>query len=256
MCSAPNFAVYVGEKAPEILGAPARELGLRTLIVGGEPGGGIPTVRARLEEVWGATCAEVLGNSDIATLLWAECEAGGGMHFIGHDMVLAELIDPDTESHIDPEPGATGELVYSALRRQASALLRFRSNDRVEITNDHCECGRTSFKLRCFGRTDDMLLVRGINVWPSAVQDVITGFRPRVTGLMRILVDFDGHTTQRPLHIEVECAGDRTLLADDITKSLASRLVFSAHVVIVEPGTLTTPGAAKVALVQRTAARP
>ena len=180
------------------------------------------------------------------------------MHFIGQDIVLAELIDPDTETHIEPQPGAVGELVYSALRREASALLRFRSNDRVEVTGDSCECGRTSFKIRCFGRTDDMLLVRGINVWPSAVQDVIAGFRPRATGLMRILVDFDGHTTQRPLRIEVESAGDPQdggRLAEDITKSIASRLVFSADIAIVPRGTLTAPGAAKVALVQRIAGR-
>jgi phenylacetate-CoA ligase len=254
MVTAPNFAVYMGEQSPRVLGRPAVDLGVRALVVGGEPGGGIPSVRARIQETWGATCCEVLGNSDIATLVWAECDARDGMHFVGQDIVLAELVDPETGAHVEPVAGATGELFYSALRREASALLRFRSGDRVEVLGTTCSCGRLSYKIRCFGRTDDMLLVRGINVWPTAVQDVITGFRPRAGGAMRIIADFDGHTTQRPLRIELERADlevDGTQLAQDIAKSLSSRLVFSSEIVVVDPGTLAPPGAAKVALVHR-----
>lgn len=254
ICTAPNFAIYLGEQAGPVLDMAATDLGVRALVVGGEPGGGIPSVRERIEATWSATCREVLGNSDIATLVWAECEEGTGMHFVGQDIVLAEIVDPETGRHVEPRPGATGELFYTALEREASALLRFRSGDRVEVTGTSCSCGRTSYKLRCFGRTDDMLLVRGINVWPTAVQDVITGFVPRTTGVMRIVADFEGYATQRPLRIQVERAGageDAERLADDIAKSLSSRLVFSSQVEILEPGTLARPGAAKVKLVER-----
>ncbi|QEC46975.1 phenylacetate--CoA ligase [Baekduia soli] len=256
VCTAPNFALYLGERAPDILGVAARDLGVRALVVGGEPGGGIPAVRERIEETWGATCREVLGNSDIATIIWAECEAGDGMHFIGHDLVLAELIDPVTGEHVEPEAGAVGEIVYSALQREASAHLRFRSRDHVEVLGTgRCSCGRTSYRLRCFGRTDDMLLVRGINVWPTAVQEIVTAFRPRTTGAMRIVADFEGHSTQRPLRVEVERAPGEgeAALADDLTRSIHSRLVFSADVAVLEPGTLARPGAAKVQLVHRVA---
>ena len=184
----------MGDSAEDIIGMQARELGLRTLVVGGEPGGGIPGRPRPDRGAWGASCREVLGNSDIATIVWAECEAGDGMHFIGQDLVLAEMIDPQTGKHVEPVAGAIGELVYSALRREASALLRFSSGDIVEVIGDSCACGRTSFRLHCFGRTDDMLLVRGINVWPTAVQEMITAFRPADHGRMRIVADFDGHS--------------------------------------------------------------
>jgi phenylacetate-CoA ligase len=255
MVAAPNFALYLGEQCERVLGFPASELGIRTLVVGGEPGGGIPPIRRRIEETWGATCCEVLGNSDIATLIWAECEARSGMHFVGQDIVLAELLDPDTGEHVAPRPGATAEIVYSALRRSASALLRFKSGDRVEVLDDRCTCGRTSYKIRCFGRTDDMLLVRGINVWPTAVQELVNDFRPRAGGAMQILADFDGHTTQRPLRIKVERAHqdvDAEQLAADLRRSIESRLVFSSTIEVVDPGTIAPPGAAKVALVLRT----
>ena len=255
LCSAPNFAAYMASQAPRFIGVEATELALRMLVVGGEPGGGIPSVRQHLEGLWGARCCEVLGNSDIATIVWAECEAQAGMHFTGHDIVLAELIDPETGAHVEPVAGAEGEIVYTALRREASALLRFKSGDRIEVLagRDACSCGRTSFRLRCVGRTDDMLLVRGINVWPTAVQEVVAGFRPRATGVMRIVADFEGYSTQRPLRIQVERAAgvDGEALAADIARSLASRLVFSASVECLEVGVLDPPGAAKVKLVER-----
>jgi phenylacetate-CoA ligase len=256
LCTAPNFAAYFASQAPKHIGMEATELGIRRLVVGGEPGGGIPSVRSHIEEAWNATSCEVLGNSDIATIVWAECLGRDGMHFVGQDIVLAELVDPETGEHVDPVAGAQGEIVYTALRREASALLRFKSGDRAEVLADEgsCSCGRTSFRLRCIGRTDDMLLVRGINVWPTAVQEVVAGFRPRATGAMRILADFEGYTTQKPLRIQVERSAadvDGEALAADIERSLSSRLVFSAHVESVDPGVLVPPGAAKVKLVER-----
>lgn len=256
--TAPNFAIYLGEQAERILGIPARELPIHALVVGGEPGGGIPELRERIETLWDATSCEVLGNSDIATIVWAECDQRDGMHFTGQDFVLAELIDPETGAHVEPVLGATGEIVYTALEREASALLRFRSGDRVEVVaGAGCACGRTSYRLRCFGRTDDMLLVRGINVWPTAVQGLVASFRPRATGAMRILVDFDGYSTQRPLRIQVERASaevDAEQLCQDLLRSISSRLVFSAAVEILDPGALEVPGAAKVKLIERVVA--
>jgi phenylacetate-CoA ligase len=259
LCTAPNFAAYFADQAPKHIGMDAAELGIRRLVVGGEPGGGIPSVRAAIEAAWNATSCEVLGNSDIATIVWGECLERTGMHFLGQDIVLAEIVDPDTGAHVAPVAGAEGELVYTALRREASALLRFKSGDRVEVIAEEgtCACGRTSFRLRCIGRTDDMLLVRGINVWPTAVQEVVAGFRPRTTGAMRILADFDGYVTQKPLRLQVERASaeiDGDALAADIEGSISSRLVFSAAVECVDVGVLDSPGAGKVKLVHRVGA--
>src|SRR5258708_4747178 len=109
-----------------------------------------------------------LTNGDIAASLWGECEAQAGMHFSGEGIVHVELIDPDTEKTLEFKDGASGELVYTHLRREAAPLLRFRSRDHVRVWVSPCSCGRTSLPVRCLGRTYDMLLVRGVNVVPSA----------------------------------------------------------------------------------------
>jgi phenylacetate-CoA ligase len=256
LCTTPNFALYLADVCAETIGIEATELAVRSLVVGGEPGGGIAPIRRRIEEGWGASCCEVLGNSDIATMVWAECPDRSGMHFVGQGLVLAEIVDPDTGKHVDMVPGATGELIYTALVREASALLRFQSGDLVEVLGTECPCGRTSPKIRCFARTDDMLLVRGVNVWPTAVQEVVAGFRPRTTGAMRILVDFEGHATNRHLKLELEQAAGLTAdeaaaLENDVAAAIRSRLVFQADVKVVARGVLEPPGAAKVRLVQR-----
>jgi phenylacetate-CoA ligase len=179
------------------------------------------------------------------------------MHFIGQDLVLAELIDPATGQVLEPRTGLTGELVYTALDREASPLLRFRSRDHVEILGTDCSCGRTSYRLRCFGRTDDMLIVRGVNVWPSAVQEIVNTFLPRTTGLVRICADFPGHATQSPLKLRIEHAGlsapDVETLRHDLGHRIREMLMFRADIEMLPPDTLEKPGAAKVALVERLA---
>jgi phenylacetate-CoA ligase len=252
----PNFLTYLGDQAAGVLGRSLEGSTVEHLVVGGEPGGGIPSIRAYLQGSWGATCTEVLGNSDMAPLIWGECLDRSGMHFCGQALVLVELIDPTSLRHVEPVPGASGEIVYTALRRDASPLLRFRSGDRVEVLGTDCGCGRASYKIRCTGRTDDMLIVRGVNVWPTAVQEIVVAHRPAATGAMRILVDFEGHATNRPLQIQVERgngldpAGSEALAAS-VTEAIRSALVFTPSVEIVEPGSVEQPGAGKVRLVER-----
>jgi phenylacetate-CoA ligase len=192
----PYFLAYLAEQAPVIVGRPARELGVRVLSVGGEPGGGLPAVRENLESLWGATSREMLGGTDIACTYWGECEAGDGMRFLSPDLMVAELIDPETGERVEPAEGAQGELVYTALRRQASPLLRFRTRDHVLVTGTSCSCGRTGYKLRCVGRTDDMLIVRGINLFPSA------GVRSALNVKTAVELVPEG-TLKRPDHVKV-----------------------------------------------------
>ena len=259
LCAAPNLAIHIAEQSDDVLGHPASELPVRNLVVGGEPGGGIPAVRQKIESLWGASSCEVLGNSDIATLVWAECQERTGMHFIGQGLVLAELIDPETEKVVEPSLGVKAEIVYTALSRQASPLLRFRSRDHIEVLGTSCACGRTSYKLRCFGRTDDMLIVRGINVWPTAVQEIVSSFRPATTGVFRIVANFEGHSTNDPLRIQIEAgpgaetvAMDRT--ADQIRGRIREMLVFQPDIEMLPAGSLPKPGTAKVSLVERVSA--
>ncbi|KHL01361.1 phenylacetate--CoA ligase family protein [Sinomonas humi] len=252
----PNFLAHLGEQAPSALGLDARDLGVRTISVGGEPGGGLPAVRERLESLWGATSREMLGGTDIACIYWGECAFGDGMHFLSPDLMIAELIDPETGAVVVPAEGARGELVYTALRREASPLVRFRTRDHVVVTGTDCACGRTGYKVRCVGRTDDMLIVRGINLFPSAVKQLVSELRPLTTGEMRIRVDFEGHSTQKPLPVVVEYADglsarEQNELRASIEQRVRSALNVKIVVDLVPEGTLKRPDHVKVALIER-----
>src|SRR3989454_3858264 len=160
--------------------------GLDRIIVGGEPGGGEETFRGKLEAAFGARVYEIMGIGDIAASLWGECEAQAGMHFSGEGVIHAELIDPDTGRTVELKDGETGELVYTHLRREAAPLLRFRSRDHVRVWCGRCPCGRNALRVRCIGRTDDMLIVRGGNVFPSAVREIVARLQPKVTRAIQI----------------------------------------------------------------------
>jgi phenylacetate-CoA ligase len=161
----PSYAAYLAERNPELAGS-----SVERALVAGEPGGGEPAFRAKLEEGWGANVTEAMGVGDIGVSLWGECEEQAGMHLGARGFVHAELIDPETAEAVAFEDGAEGELVLTHLRHRAAPLLRFRTRDHVRVWTSPCRCGRTSPRMRCIGRTDDMLIVRGVNVFPSAVR--------------------------------------------------------------------------------------
>jgi phenylacetate-CoA ligase len=162
------------------------------------------------------------------------------MHFNGPDFVVAEVIDPDTEESLPIEAGVTGELVYTSLQRECVPLLRFRTRDRVAVLGTSCACGRTGFRLRCVGRTDDMLIVLGVNVFPSAVRDVVSGFHPRTTGEIQILLEKLGPKVDPPLRVVAECASSSANdeLKDEIERKIRAALTVPASVELVPAGTL------------------
>jgi phenylacetate-CoA ligase len=242
--------------APDILGKRADELGVERLVVGGEPGGGIPAIRESLEEKWGAKVCEMMGGTDLGVIYWAECDEQGGMHMICQDHIIVELIEPETEQVIPFEKGVTGELIYTAIGREASPVVRFKSGDHIVVTDTACSCGRTGPKIRCFGRTDDMLIVRGINVFPSAIQDLILQLQPDTSGVMRVWADFEGHTTQANLKVLVERGIDRSKeqdqeLVSHVEQTIRNALSFKAKVIVVDANSFEKPGVAKVALTLR-----
>ena len=176
-----------------------------------------------------------MGIGDIAASLWGECPQQGGMHFSAGGIIHVELIDPDSGKNISLSDGAEGELVYTHLRREAAPLLRFRSRDHARVWTSPCACGRTSLRARLFGRTDDMLIVRGVNVFPSAVREVVAKFQPRVTGAMQIRPRTKGVKQDPPLPVVVE--GDAAV-AEAIAKEIRSTLMFTAEVRMVPPQSL------------------
>jgi phenylacetate-CoA ligase len=231
----PSYAAYLLELAD------LRGSSVRRVLVAGEPGGGEPAFRAKLEDGWGARVTEAMGIGDIGPSLWGECEQQAGMHLGAHGFVHPELIDPETGAARDWEDGATGELVLTHLRHRAAPLLRFRTRDHVQVWTGACACGRTTPRVRCLGRTDDMLIVRGVNVFPSAVREVVGAFEPAVSGNILVEPRGKGVKQEPPLPVKVELARDRVAdaeLAAAIRGRLREVLVVQTDVELVPFGSL------------------
>ena len=247
----PSYAFHLIEAARQ-RGVDLKGSSVRFLLVAGEPGGGEPAMRAQLEEGWNAQVTEAMGIGDISVSLWGECEHRNGMHFSGHGLVHVELIDPETGEAVPMADGARGELVYTHLRREAAPLLRFRSRDHVEVHAGPCPCGRTSPRVRCIGRTDDMIIVRGVNVFPTAVREVVSQFAPEVSGAIQIRAK-KGVSQQPPVPVRVELAQGRAAsdaFAQQIKTRIRDTLTFAAEIELVPWGSLPRSDY-KIKLVER-----
>ena len=236
----PSYAAYLVEWSRE-RGVDLAGSSVQRVLVAGEPGGGEPAFRALLEEGWGAKVTEAMGIGDIGISLWGECEAQDGMHLGARGFVHVELIDWETGEARELEDGANGELVLTHLRHRAAPLLRFRTHDHVEVRTSPCPCGRTSPRVRCIGRTDDMLIVRGVNLFPSAVREVVGGLAPAVSGYIVVRPTTPGVKQDPPLPVTVELARDATpdpALAEAIQTRIRDVLVVQTSVELVPWGTL------------------
>ncbi len=236
----PSYAAYLIEAAAE-RGLDLRGCSVERVLVAGEPGGGEPAFREALQRGWGAQVTEAMGIGDIGVSLWGECEQRHGMHLGARGIVHAELVDLDTGASLGLEDGARGELVLTHLRHRAAPLLRFATHDHVVVSADPCPCGRTSPRIRCVGRTDDMLIVRGVNVFPSAVREVVTSFGDDVSGNILVRPRAPGVEQDPPLPVSVELASGATAtptLAEAISERLRSTLVVQARVELVPWGSL------------------
>src|SRR4051812_16726458 len=159
------------------------------------------------------------------------------MHFLGGGYIHDGLIEPQSGKTMGIKNGANGEPVYTHLRREATPLVRFWSRDRVMVWSSRCACGADTLRTRCIGRTDDMLIVRGVNVFPSAVREVVARYEPRVTGAILIRPRNRGVKQEPPLTVIVEGEGDAAL-AEQIAKDIRNTLVFTPEVKLVKPQSL------------------
>lgn len=219
-----------------------KTLGLRIIFAGGEPGASIPEVRRQVQELFNCRLMECSGNGDYGAMVWGECEHQNGMHFMGQGVIHPEIIDPDSRESLPIAPGLRGELVCTTIDRECIPLIRFRTRDHVEVTHTECECGRTGFGIRIIGRTDDLLIVRGVNVYPSAVRDVVAGFAPQTNGIIEIQLHKappEGWEPPVCLKVEVNDGVEPSKeLKLNIEDSLRDSLIFRAEVELVPEGTL------------------
>src|SRR5262245_30600468 len=192
----PSYALHLLQVARE-RGADPAKLPVRVTVHAGEPGAGIPAVRARIEAGWGARAFDHAGMTEMGAYGY-ECEAQAGLH-VNESEFIAEVLDPATGA-----PADEGELVLTNLGRLGSPLVRYRTGDRVRRAAGPCACGRTFVRLEggILGRLDDMLIVRGVNVFPAAIEAIVRRFpveefqievfRDGELDEIRILVEVDG----------------------------------------------------------------
>ena len=237
----PSYGLYLIDWCQEH-GIETQSLGLKNMITAGEPGGGDPLIRGRIEEAFGCKVRESMGIGDISLSTWAEDDDGNGMHFMARGFVHVELIDPASGDPIPWQDGAQGELVYTALLRDAMPLLRFRSRDHVVVNMQPNPTGRTGPRIRCIGRTDDMLIVRGVNLFPSAIRSILNEFTPDVSGMLQVRPKEAGVLQTPPLPVLVELGEEFSGSADDLAQKLQSeirsRLLVTTDLQLVPYGTI------------------
>ncbi|RAI43914.1 phenylacetate--CoA ligase family protein [Rhodoplanes roseus] len=233
----PSYAWYLGETALQEGYDLQKDLAVRRIFVAGEPGGSIPQTRSRIEELWGASVYDYYGLSDIFGSCAGECEAKDGLHW-AEDHIHVEVIDPDTGEPV--REGERGELVLTTLRKAARPLIRFRTGDIVSVTTEPCACGRTALRMHgVHGRLDDMLIIKGVNLFPSDVEAVARQDRD-LTGEYRLVVERIDHLDR--ITVEVERVrgfnGTDEDLGHRVSRRLKSVNGVSAEVRVLAPDTL------------------
>jgi phenylacetate-CoA ligase len=242
ICCTPTYALRLAEVAAEQGGMlergghPLRDSTVRVLIVAGEPGGSIPATRARIEEAWGARVIDHHGLTEVGPVSFECWERPGGLH-LNESEFLCEVVDAESGRLVGE--GEPGELVVTNLGRTASPVLRYRTGDIVIRSSEPCVCGRTWARLQggILSRADDMVAVRGVNVYPAAIESVVRSFSAVVE--FRTTVNRSG--AMRAVLVEIEVGGadaDRAATAVQLSHELREALGLTVPVHVVESGTL------------------
>lgn len=238
ICCTPTYALRLAEVAKEE-GYDLTQSSVRAIIVAGEPGGSIPAIRAKIESQWKARVFDHWGMTELGSLAM-ECAANpGGVHILETECI-AEIIDPKTGEPV--AVGTPGELVITNLGREGSPLIRYRTGDLVQADTAKCSCGRSLLRLNggVLGRVDDMFVVRGNNVYPSAIEAIVREFRD----VAEYRIELETRRAMPHLKLEIEPTAEAAArnggaeLIAVVSRALSSRLNFQPEVVAVLPGAL------------------
>jgi phenylacetate-CoA ligase len=206
LIATPSFGQYLIEECPNAAGLAARELGFRWFFCAGEPGGGNPGVRRMLAEGYGAKVFDHTGGGHAFHGISCDepPEEYKGMHFVSEDHCLLELVDPHTRAPVALAEGAVGEMVFTFLDWEGGPFMRYALGDLIQVWTRPCACGMPGMRFKIVGRTDDMLIVKGVNVYPEAIRNVLAAFAPEVSGAFRIVLARPGPKVDPPLRLRVE----------------------------------------------------
>lgn len=234
MCCTPTYALRLAEVAREI-GFDLSRIPMQVTVHAGEPGASVPATKARIETAWGARCYDHAGASEVGAHSF-ECQAQpGSTHAIDSEFIV-EVIDPETGEHV-PD-GTEGELVLTNLGRVGFPAIRYRTGDVVRVDDSPCPCGRTftRFAGGVIGRADDMVVVRGVNVYPAAVENLVR----RHASVDEFRVTITRQREMAEVRIEIECrdGADGLIEAEAVRASFASTLGLRPEVTAVPRDTL------------------
>ncbi|RLT05681.1 MAG: phenylacetate--CoA ligase family protein [Planctomycetota bacterium] len=254
VCCTPTYALRLGEVAAELAKQPGNSTAsemlksVRLLIVAGEPGGSVTSIRHKIEESWGARVIDHWGMTEVGPLAGECVENPGGLHVLETECI-AEILDTVTGQPFDLKDTTApvrGELVITNLGRVGSPMIRYRTGDIVELDPQPCPCGRPLMRLKggILGRVDDMLTIRGNNVFPTAIEAILREFSE--------VIEFQFETVTRDsmpqLQIDVETTfglpnsesetEQFTLLVERIAAAIHDRLHFRPEIVAVPPQSL------------------
>ncbi len=243
LVTTPTYALHMLETARQ-LGYDPQASPLRLGIFVGEPGAGIPGTRRALEEGWGITVRDCATTSEMTP--WAtnaECAEGAGVHLL-NDEVWTELVDKD-DPHVHLRDGEPGAVVYSHVRRRSQPMIRFWSGDESHMTHAPCPCGRTYPRLPdgVYGRLDDMLIIRGANVYPSQIRRSLLEV-PGTGVEFTVVLEREGALDKATVHVEYDPSAtgqsdaDRARLAERVRRKLKNDTNVHFEVEVREPNTL------------------
>lgn len=238
----PSLAEHLIDKAPELIGKSVGELGLTALFTVGELGIGIPEIKNKIESAYGCRVYDYLGE------LGFSCDSDEyyGVHCVAPDLGLfpTDLVDPETKLPIAIKDGVIGEVIATEFNLKALPRIRYATGDIVQVFTKECPgCGFKGKRVRVLGRSDDMLIIKGANVYPSTIKKVIANFIPKVTGEIRIVLDTPPPRVVPPLKVKIELGLNfnknyLSELEERIKSSLHSEARVTPEIIWCEPGTL------------------
>lgn len=240
----PSYAEHLLERVPDVLGISPGDLGIEIIVCAGEPGAGLPEVRRKLQEGWGAQVYDMLGGAH--GIMNASCDYPDyqGMHVLGNDYsVSTHLVDPISGEPLDIIDGVIGERVKTSIEWEAQPPLRYSVGDTYQVLTGDCPCGRPGFRVKVLGRVDDLLIVKGVKIYPAAVKNLINGFVPDATGEIRIVLEQKPPRVVPPLRLRVEYRAGLDEAAQEglrtkIVQAMHNRLTIRPEVELVPAGTL------------------
>lgn len=246
----PSMVTQLIERAPQEIGKPVGALGIEVIYCSGEPGASQPLFRQRVKEHYGARVFDATGGAWHNGTITCDSEHSHGMHYVAEDYCFRyDLVDPETKAPLELKDGAVGEAIHTALEYEASPSFRNATGDILRIHVGECPgCGHFGTRMEIVGRADDMLAIKGVKVYPAAIQGVVAQFRPQVSGELRIRLDAPPPRVEPPLRLAVE-AGEGTAeaawpaLGAAIEQRIRELLTFRPKVEILPFGSLPRSGA-------------